>query len=855
MALATARWTCTPYSTPAAERLVSALGVSRELATILVRRGYDTPEAASGHLAAGERHDPSMFAAMDRACELILAHVRGGRRIVVHGDYDVDGVCSTAILIRVLRRLGADPGWHIPSRDDGYGLSNLTVERLAGEGASLIVTADCAIGSCAEVARARELGVDVVVTDHHRPGAAVPDCPVIHPGLCGYPFEHLCAAGVSRKLAESLLLAAGLDPAAAEDDADLVALATVADVVPLRGENRRLVREGLPAIARSRRPGLRALMRVAAVDPARVDEHALGFRLAPRINAAGRLARADAALELMLTENEARAARIAEELDQLNRERQDVETRILFAAEAARAEQPEAPVHVLAGQGWHPGLIGIVASRIVERYHRPCVMIGLADGRGRGSGRSIAAFDLHAGLTACADHLVRFGGHRAAAGLEIEADRVEEFRRAFVLHASSVLSPSDLVPTERIDAVVGPDRLGAGLAEELDRLRPFGHGNPAPTLLVPAARVGEVRGMGGEGEHSRFTIAGGGARASAVAFRVPASALPDSLEDRFDAAVRLELNEWNGMVEPRLVLRALCATEHGECRSIVTERTFLDRFERALEALGAPPLDRDGHGPRHSSTGSLGAPTAGAPRRRVRQVHDRRGEGFAGVAGDLISSGESVLVLCADAERRRAVLEDVIGGIVHAVADASAGAGERCPSLASWDEITLEPELAARFTHLVVLDPPALAEVEDLLAAVPPATEPPGGAIHLAWGPKEVEFALAVARRDLDLRPVVTGIYRRLRGQVGPAAGDALTAALRGDGPHLLPPPVCARAVTILAELELVSIVRVEEGLAVEAHSRPRTELGRSATYSRAVAQLADVRRRLGVPAPPARAA
>src|SRR5919199_1969073 len=261
MALATARWTCTPYSA----------------------------EAAGRFLTAEERHDPFAFEGMAAACAAILAHVGAGSRIVVHGDYDVDGVCSTAILVRVLRRLGADPSWHIPARDDGYGLSVATVERLAAAGARLIVTADCAVGAVHEVARARELGVDVVVTDHHRPAERLPDCPIVHPVVSGYPFADLCAAGVAHKLAEALLRTAGDDPAAAAEDADLVGLATVADVVPLRGENRRLVREGLAAIARTRRPGLRALMAVAQLDPGAVDERALGFRLAPRLHAAGRL--------------------------------------------------------------------------------------------------------------------------------------------------------------------------------------------------------------------------------------------------------------------------------------------------------------------------------------------------------------------------------------------------------------------------------------------------------------------------------------------------------------------------------------------------------------------------------------
>ena len=266
MALRTARWTCTPYYVAAAERIAAELGVSRQLATILARRGCSDPESARRLLDATERHDPLDFARIGAACDAILGHVRAGSRIVVHGDYDVDGVCSTAILVEALRWLGAEPAWHVPDREDGYGLSVATVERLVAAGTRLIVTADCAVAAVDEVARARELGVDVVVTDHHRPAERLPDCPIVHPAVCGYPFPHLCAAAVAQKLAEALLARAGADPARAAEHADLVALATVADVVKLQGENRRLVREGLKRLGATAKPGLRALMRVARVD-------------------------------------------------------------------------------------------------------------------------------------------------------------------------------------------------------------------------------------------------------------------------------------------------------------------------------------------------------------------------------------------------------------------------------------------------------------------------------------------------------------------------------------------------------------------------------------------------------------
>src|SRR2546423_2432028 len=485
-----ARWSTTPYSVAAADAVARELGLSPTTATILVRRGYDTPEAATRFLAADERHDPFLLGAMRSACDRILDHVARGSPIVVHGDYDVDGVASTAVLVRALRRLGARVSWHLPSRlDDGYGLSAATVERLAAEGAGLLVTVDCAITAAAEVDRARELGLKVVVTDHHRPGERLPACPIVHPAIGGYPFPDLCAAGVAHKLAEALYAAAGEDPATAAEDVDIVALATVADLVPLRGENRRLVREGLEAMARTRRPGLRALMKIAALDPGDVDARALAFRLAPRINAAGRLQRADAGLELLLTDDDERAAQVADELDLLNRERQDTETRIMFAAEAERARHEGEPAYVLAGEGWHPGVIGIVASRIVERHHRPTLLIALDGESGRGSGRSIAPYDLHAGLAACSEHLVRFGGHRAAAGFEVAEENVDALRRAFVRHAASSLTPWGLIPQGRVDAGVAGTALGLGPAEGVSRPEPVGIGKPPPTPPAPAPRA------------------------------------------------------------------------------------------------------------------------------------------------------------------------------------------------------------------------------------------------------------------------------------------------------------------------------------------------------------------------------
>jgi single-stranded-DNA-specific exonuclease len=485
-------YTLEPYSYAEARALCDELGLSEAVAIALVRRGYRTPEEAKAFLDAEESHPPGAFRSMGAVVELVSAAIRDGKRITVHGDFDVDGVCATAIMVRTLRGLGADCDWLIPDRmADGYGLSAENVGLLAERGTQLLITVDCGITAVEQITLARSLGMEVVVTDHHQAGSALPDCPILHPAIDGYPFEGLCGTAVAWKLACAL----GADAGA---DLDLVALATVADVVPLVGENRALVKRGLEEVRRARRPGIRALLEAAKCEPTQLDEGDLSFRLAPRINAAGRLYRADAGVELFLTEDRGRADEIARELNRANAERRATEREVDTAAEAARRQLPEElrerPALVVAGEGWHPGVIGIVASRLVERHHRPAIVISLdGEGGGRGSGRSVPGFDLLAGLEACAEHLVGFGGHRAAAGLEIRAESVEAFRAAFGAHAASVLAAEDLRKTERVDAVVGGADLGLELAEELENLAPFGMGNPGVRLLVPGARLRDVR--------------------------------------------------------------------------------------------------------------------------------------------------------------------------------------------------------------------------------------------------------------------------------------------------------------------------------------------------------------------------
>jgi single-stranded-DNA-specific exonuclease len=548
-------WLLAPCDTREAKSLAAELGVSEITARVLLRRGHVDALAAATFLRGDmPEHDPHLLGAVKDACQLIHKAIAAGTRICVHGDYDVDGICATVLAVLTLRELGADVGWHLPSRfEEGYGLSGQTLEKLADEGYGLVLTVDCGITAVDEVAEARRLGLDVIVTDHHRPGEELPDCPVVATRPSSYPFPELCGTGVVLKLLQAL----ADDPL--ERHLDLVALATIADVVPLVDENRAFAIAGLRQLARAQRPGLRALMRSARVDPATVDEGAVAFRLAPRINAAGRLCRPEIALDLLMCEAEADAGELAARLEELNRDRQAVEERIVREATKQVEAWPERRRrqrgYVLADEGWHEGVVGIVASRLVERYRRPVVLIAGTDGEWKGSGRSLPAYDLHAGLTACGEHLDRFGGHRAAAGLSIRPDAIEAFAEAFAAHADAHLTDDQLRPVAIVDAAVPGSVLTLELAEELHRLAPFGLGNPGVTLLLPGSELTDLQTVG-EGRHLRFRVRERSRPAgSAIAFGLGSQLDRFRQEGTYDLAFRLEENRWNGTVAPQLVVR------------------------------------------------------------------------------------------------------------------------------------------------------------------------------------------------------------------------------------------------------------------------------------------------------------
>jgi single-stranded-DNA-specific exonuclease len=858
-----------PYDYGEVRRLAAELELAEPVAVTLVRRGYRTVDAARRFLEAREEHDPKEFDGIDQVCDLVLSVARAGGRITIHGDYDVDGVCSTAILVSTLRSLGATCDWLIPDRhSDGYGLTMGTVEQLARRGTQLVITADCGIGSVEEVAAAKAAGMRVVVSDHHLPGERLPDCPIVHPVVSEYPFEGLCAAGVAHKLAIALSDAGGRGAVETvggrrdarvlrvkrgatrymvDRDLDLVALATVADMVPLVGENRRLVREGLRLLRDGPRVGLRALMAASSVDPEAVDASALGFRLAPRINAAGRLYRADAGVELMLTDDPDRAATIAAELDRANAERRWAEQKVVEGAERARSdltpEQREAPGLVLAGQGWHAGVVGIAASRMVERYFRPTILLSVDGARAKGSARSIPGFDLIAALDACADHLNRYGGHRAAAGLELDADRLEDFREAFVAHAASKLDPADLVRLERLDALVGVGRDGIGmdLARQLESLGPFGMGNPGPRLLVPSGRLREIRPLGEEGKHSRFQLESGAGRALGVAFGMNGE-LSRREDEALDLSIELEVDRWNGAEQPRVVVRELYPLgeekapdpDAGRCGEgcPAPDEEWWERLERELERIAD---GRPGH--------LLDVRAAEGPRRHV---IDRRGGAAVASLAELISSGEPVLAVCTDAARRSRLASSAanprrFGAALPRIACCRCGAGSLDEALAEppvaglvladWTAVALRPDAPQAFRHLVVVDPAPSEALESLAQAGD------GGYLHLAWGPPELELTERLLARDWELRAAIGEIWRGLAEGGGEAGGSGLRALLTGASDYARTPEVAARCLRVLEELGLCEWKPDRGGGCVRVLSSERTDLARSRAYTACLAR------------------
>jgi single-stranded-DNA-specific exonuclease len=551
-------WTPPPSPPPDAVSLLEReLKLPGALCALLVARGIQDVAAAKRHLRPllEHLHPPETMRGASEAASRLLDAADRGETVLVHGDYDVDGVCAAALLTVWLRRLGAHVVPFVPHRlRDGYDFGAAGLQKAREAGATVILTADCGTVALGPVEEAGRLGIDVIVTDHHTPGPSLPNAlAVVNPNRadCAYPEKALSGTGVAFKLCQLLATRRGVPLDELLPHLDLVALATVADLVSLDGENRVLVRYGLRALSRTTKPGLRALLEVTGTLAADIEAGKVGFVLAPRINAVGRMGDAAEGLRLLLTEDADEARRLARRLEDVNRERQQEDRRTLD--EALRLlEREYDPARdygvVLAAEGWHPGVIGIVASRVVERIHRPAILVALDGERGRGSGRSIPGFDLHAAISGCAEHLGRFGGHRQAAGMDVRADALPAFREAFRREARRALEGSELRPRLRVDLELGPADATLPLVERLRHLGPHGMGNPRPVFLGRGLELAEPARIVG-GAHLRVRLRANGHRLDAIGFRMAERVPPETLgPGPVDAVFQLQADEYRGHV-------------------------------------------------------------------------------------------------------------------------------------------------------------------------------------------------------------------------------------------------------------------------------------------------------------------
>ena len=554
------QWNLRPAH-PAARAAMEAAGVPPLPAAVLCARGLDTVEKARDFLASdvGLLNDPLFLRDMDAAVARIRAAIDGGEHIAVYGDYDVDGITSTCLLTDYLRSLGAAVTPYIPDRmEEGYGLGAAAVESLHAQGVKLIITVDCGITAVEEADLAASLGVDLIITDHHECKSSLPAAVAVvnpHRPDCHYPFKCLAGVGVALKLALAIAGPAA-QSALLRKYADLAAVGTVADVMSVVGENRTIVRMGLSALAHTERPGLKALLREAGLDEKPLTSVSIGYTLAPRINASGRMGCASLAAELLLTADSVRGAELAQELCALNRERQAIELGIFEeCVDLADALPPEErPALVLASEGWHQGVVGIVASRLTEKYSCPAFMICLQDGHGKGSCRSFGGFNLFAALEACSDLLEGFGGHELAAGFTIQESNIPAFRarmNRYVRSASGGVLP---VSSLAIDApITSPGEMTLQQAQLLEYLEPYGAGNPRPVFALLGATVDAVQSVG-QGKHLKLRLSKGVSRFDAIFFSVTAEECGISAGSRVDVAFHLQANTFRGNTTLQLQL-------------------------------------------------------------------------------------------------------------------------------------------------------------------------------------------------------------------------------------------------------------------------------------------------------------
>ncbi|WP_214842605.1 single-stranded-DNA-specific exonuclease RecJ [Exiguobacterium sp. s150] len=551
------RWVYPETDATAIERIQTELNISPQLATLLVERGHADVEAARAFLHVEDEltfHDPYLFEQMTKVVERIKRAADDGEMVLIYGDYDVDGVSASAVMWHALTEIGVMAECYIPNRfTEGYGPNKEAFSWAANEGFTLIITVDCGISGIEEAALLKELGVDLILTDHHEPKETLPDAfAIIHPHIdATYPYDKLAGAGVALKVAHAVL---GRMPA---ELLDLAVLGTIADLVPLDGENRLLAKLGLKALDESKRPGILALREVCALTDAPLTEESVGFAFGPRINAAGRLDSAMPALQMLLAETEAEALELAQQLDKQNKERQDiVKTIAKEATELVEASMTDDRVLVVASERWNPGVVGIVASRLVEAYYRPVILLchDPKTGKAKGSGRSIDGFDLFKELSKNEDILPHFGGHPAAAGMTLLSENVAELRKRLNEQAETIPDET-FVARVNVDLKLDVNDVTLDLIAEINKLAPFGMGNPSPRVVVADARLRDIRQIGRDNSHLKVQLAGDKRELDGIGFGFGHIISEISKMAHVSLMGSLQVNEWNGMRKPQLMIQ------------------------------------------------------------------------------------------------------------------------------------------------------------------------------------------------------------------------------------------------------------------------------------------------------------
>ena len=579
-----------------AAKLSEELTVSKAFASILLERGVTSKEIAEVFLFPEENqpfHDPLLMQDMGKGTVRILQALGKKEKITVYGDYDVDGITATALLTKTLRTLGGNVDFYIPDRQkEGYGLNVDALKTLRENGTKLVVTVDCGIAGIDEVAAVKGL-MDIIITDHHIPSATLPEAVVVinpHREDCKYPDKNLSGVGVAFKLCQSLYTMSKGKKFA--DDLDFVALGTIADIVPLVGENRKLVKLGLEAIQNSDKPGIQALIEVSALSGREIGPGQVGFGLAPRLNAAGRIGHAKDGVELLLATDRKEADKIAEDLNDSNMERQEIEKEILAEAEAKLAKMDMSNKHsiVLAGENWHPGVIGIVASRIVDMYYLPTIIISHQGDIGKGSCRSIRALHMHDALSANESHLLGYGGHSQAAGLTIKIDEIEAFAESFDDYVAKTLKPEDYIPTVDVSAIMSPDEITEDFINELKLLEPYGMGNPKPIFGAKNISGKKSRVMGRDNQHLAFML---GKKLDRTALCWNNAKYVDVVaRDKLDIVYTAQMSEWQGENNIELVVQSIEPAEaeriHLNRDALIKIYLFLKKYKDAARIPSDP---------------------------------------------------------------------------------------------------------------------------------------------------------------------------------------------------------------------------------------------------------------------------